>query len=261
MAHSLAKEASELTSSSNEPPRKRRRTSSINNKNNNSGSNSTVTTTDMDNVNVLNNCKVFDNDLDNDEYLSIYEALLLFPWRQTYKLFIPNEILKIIAYQATGSMFLCDKCNIKSFIIHDPKLNYNQAEPEICQNNDCKQLLACCYQRSQIYCPNCHRYYCCHCWLNMNIICTGLYLGGHPSCCNCTKKCHKCTKNICDMCITNRKGATCIKCNKRYCSQKLSCCREIAEGFLCSKCRNWSCKQCKDKHSTNQDNLLCDSCT
>ena len=239
----------ELDSSELQPPERKRLKKSSDNSNCDPSFKSNSTSTNTCKEKAQNQIKIFDNDLDNQQLVSIYNCLLsssksspllsnLYP----NKIEIPNQILQFIAIYATGTVQLCDDCGeTETFIMHsdDPKYYSNGKKPSQCVEEKCKRPLTCCYGPidccvcSSKSCHDCN-IFCCICQQNFCPECA------EPRWC---PECSHCGGRICSFCVNGDgcKGpyATSQTCHGDGCySCLLTQLKQVGHRYLCGSCRS-----------------------
>ena len=241
------------------PERKRlKKLSDNSNCNSNSKSNSTTKNSkekakkEKSKLNSNADIKIFDNDLDNQQFLSIYNGLLssskssplllnLYP----NKIAIPKQIFEFIAIYATGNVESCDDCGeTETFIMHsdDSKYYSNGEKPSQCVEKECKRPLTCCYD--PIRCCVCSSKSCHDC----NIFCC---ICEQNFCQGCTEpkrwcpKCYHCGGRMCTFCVDGDgcKGTSqrChgYGCGKQFCYSCLfTQLKRVGYRYLCVSCRS-----------------------
>ena len=195
----------------------------------------------------------FENEQDNEECLSIYDTLSsLFSSKSSilYNMPIGNDILKIIAQQATGTITVCDNCNNREVFVMNDKNNlkfkskYDKSYK--CYNISCNRAICdgCCKWRK-----DCESYTCRHCYLR----CLNDYKSNHNQNNNIDHETFKfdTSEMYCKKCIRQ-----CIACNKPLCNNCVSKSGSIV-GNMCDLCNNCLCEQCIYR----QNNFMqCDEC-
>lgn len=188
-----------------EPPNKRQRVNYI-----------TSTVNDLFGV-IVDNRQVchdaLDNIVDNTQYLSILSALLSVPWLKIYGIDVAFDILKIIAFQATGRIVACH--SYTGFVKHKFQLVDKCIGDEMLIMHDLNSYYP--SNNIPIQCGSCRNYYCNPCSKDINNIIA-------------IKQCNICCrKNICHNC--------CFKCNG------------LSVGSTSANCAsNNFCKQCDDRN-------------
>ena len=207
-----------------------------------------------ENNNNNNNGKLFDNDIDNADYMLYYNTLLHLT-NKKHGIFsfisdiISIDIIKLISFQATGEVKLCNICNVTEiFILHDKRYTNNNDNNNNNDNliycNNCNILLfefACCNGEStnKFECAICDEYYCNDCVSG----CEGDYGGCDNSiCCKCKEDDDE-NKNTNEK---NNNKSRCDECGDTYCHRCLDgCARYGCDKSICRNCTSYEeCGYC-----------------
>lgn len=190
---------------------------------------------------------LFNNSTDNNQFVSILNTLKSIGWLNMYNIDIPHDILKIIAFNATGTIILCDICfETETFVIYDANYHLpHETIPYKCNSSDCGKILVCCQGSNdsdlshQCYMCECH--YCNDCSSSQIISCGDCNKNFCRKCKKSARLCRYCKVSVCTKCESDRNGIpffdTCQRCSIKICES----CSEMS---TCNDCNRMYCQNC-----------------
>ena len=210
-----------------------------------SSTNTDFATSCVSSTNINNPHHFFKTDKDNQQCSLIYDTLLSLTTSKSSILFdmmISNDVLKIIAYQATGKILSCDICKkaeILTLADGTSSIYFNSDNYNSYQCNSCKKCI----------CHECYEYRCGD-WLSES--CVDLeYTYGY-------RTCFKCSKTYCNGC--NQFGlCSMVDCESRMVYQCVNCLPIVQ----CSLCNCDVCEKCINcsQRCTGCDQKFCTECS